>query len=154
MQSLFPQRNPGMTRNASNVLISFSAGKCQLVPRPEGKFMVTPEPRKGTLSLEKDNEGLVHFIWTDRTTGVKEDDKIVFPDDITFQKAKTGRPNDRVYYMRYNSSTQYYFYWLQDKSSAKDEENCKKVTEYANNPAAAGNSFIKSVLPPSSILYN
>jgi hypothetical protein len=146
MQSLFPQRNTTVARTNSNVLISFPAGKCQLQLQADGKYLVTPEPRKGTLSLERDNDRLTHFIWTDRTSGIKEDDLIVLPDQISFKKAKTGRPNDRIYCMRYVSSTQYLFFWMQDKSPEKDNEYCNKISEYTNNPTSAGNinmSFLK-----------
>jgi len=136
MQSLFPQRTPDQA--ASNVLVSFPAGKCQLIPQNGGKFMITPEPRRGTITLEKDSDGLTHFIWTDRTTSVREDDQIVFPNEMTFKKAKGGKPEDRVYFLQFENSTRYNFFWMQEKSADKDADYCKKINEYANNPAAAG----------------
>ena len=97
MQSLFPQRAPGGPASAVKPLLSFNAGKCVMMPQAGGKFLITPEKRKGAIALEKDNDGLIHFIWTDRSTGQREDDRIVFPDEIIFKKAKTGRANGNLY---------------------------------------------------------
>lgn len=139
MQSLFPQR--ATSQSGSNVLVTFSAGKCQLIPQNGGKFMIQPEPRRGTVTLEKDNDGLTHFCWTDRTTGVREEDQIIFPNEITFKKAKGGKPEDRVYFLQFENSTRYNFFWMQEKSNEKDTEYCNKINEYSNNPAAAGLTF-------------
>jgi hypothetical protein len=47
-------------------------------------FQVTPDKRKGLVSLYQDDQ-LMHFTWKDRGTGTLEDDLIIFPDDCEFQ---------------------------------------------------------------------
>ena len=127
MQSLFPNRGSGGPSNSSKTFITFNCGKCELTNKPNGKFLVTPEARKGKLSLEKDSDGLTHIIWSERNSNVKDIDKIVFPDDLKFKKTKTGRENDRVYVLSLHG--QHHLFWMQDKSNEKDDDNCKKLNE-------------------------
>ena len=49
----------------------------------------------------------------------------------------TGRDADRVYMVKYSSGAEPLMFWMQDKGDAEDTENCNKVNEFANNPAAA-----------------
>lgn len=89
-QSLFPARPAGGT-NTSNTLVSFNAGKCNLTEKSGGKFLVTPDPRRGTVILYKDRaDGVIHFKWSDRSSGQAEDDLMVFPQYIEFKRVKTG----------------------------------------------------------------
>ena len=68
----------------------FQAGKCNLAERSGGKFLVTPDPRRGTVSLVRTSDGLIHFRWNDRGTGGVEEPRIIFPDEIQFKRVKTG----------------------------------------------------------------
>jgi hypothetical protein len=86
--------------------------------------------------MEKMQDGVLHFKWTDRGTGRVEDDRMVFPGVIEFKKVKTGRENDRVFILKYTGSSERFMFWMQDKSDEKDADNCSKINEYANNPAA------------------
>lgn len=113
--------------------------------RPNGKFLVTPDPRRGKIAMEKTADGVMHFRWYDRTTNQLEDDRMVFPDDVEFKRVKTGRENDRVFMLKFVGRTERIMFWMQNKSSEKDEENCAKVNQYANNPNAAGKIAIPSV---------
>jgi 26S proteasome regulatory subunit N13 len=139
MESLFPQQRPADAASRQQpALISFKAGKCVISERQSnGKFSVTPDKRRGTLSMSKSPDGLMHFRWTDRSTGTLEDHRIVFPDEVSFKKVKTGRETDRVYLLKFTHAQQHLMFWMQDKSSDKDAENAGKINEYANNPAAA-----------------
>jgi Proteasome complex subunit Rpn13 ubiquitin receptor len=139
MDSLFPQQRPAdATSRQPPALISFKAGKCVVSDRQSnGKFTVTADKRRGTLSMSRSSDGLMRFRWTDRSTGILEDHRIVFPDEVSFKKCKTGRETDRVYLLKFTHAQQPLMFWMQEKSSEKDAENASKINEYANNPAAA-----------------
>lgn len=57
--------------------------------------------------------------------------------DCEFKKVKTGREQDRVYMLKYMSGGQRLMYWMQNKSTEKDEELVKKINDLFNNPNAA-----------------
>ncbi|KAL0116638.1 hypothetical protein PUN28_009938 [Cardiocondyla obscurior] len=99
--------------------------------------MVYPDTRKGQLYVYQSDDSLMHFCWKDRTTGVVEDDLIIFPDDCEFKhvpQCKTGR----VYLLRFKSSNKKFFFWLQDLKTDKDEEHCRKINDVLNNPPTPG----------------
>ncbi|KAL6442856.1 hypothetical protein ACFW04_002723 [Cataglyphis niger] len=120
------------SRGASKNLVEFKAGKMTM----KGK-MVYPDTRKGQLYVYQSDDSLMHFCWKDRTTGVVEDDLIIFPDDCEFKhvpQCKTGR----VYLLRFKSSSKKFFFWLQDLKTDKDEEHCRKINDVLNNPPTPG----------------
>ncbi|CAL1680380.1 unnamed protein product [Lasius platythorax] len=120
------------SRGASKNLVEFKAGKMTV----KGK-MVYPDTRKGQLYVHQSDDSLMHFCWKDRTTGVVEDDLIIFPDDCEFKhvpQCKTGR----VYLLRFKSSSKKFFFWLQDLKTDKDEEHCRKINDVLNNPPTPG----------------
>ena len=81
----------------------------------------------------------MHFKWKDRTSGNIEDDLIIFPDDVEFKKVSqctTGR----VFILKFKNSSRKLFFWMQEPKDDKDEEFCKKVNDYLNNPPAPGTS--------------
>merc|ERR550534_1630667 len=89
--------------------------------------------------VEQGDDQLMHFKWKDRTTSTVEDDLIIFPDDVEFKKVSqctTGR----VFLLKFKSTTRKLFFWMQEPKSDKDEEFCKKVNDYLNNPPAPGGS--------------
>ncbi|XP_015587090.1 proteasomal ubiquitin receptor ADRM1 homolog isoform X2 [Cephus cinctus] len=120
------------TRGATKNLVEFKAGKMTM----KGK-MVNPDTRKGQLYVYQSDDSLIHFCWKDRTTGVVEDDLIIFPEDCEFKhvpQCKTGR----VYLLRFKLSSRKFFFWLQDLKTDKDEEHCRKINEVLNNPPTPG----------------
>merc|ERR1711981_1107689 len=87
--------------------------------------------------VEQGDDQLMHFKWKDRTTSTVEDDLIIFPDDVEFKKVSqctTGR----VFILKFKNSTRKLFFWMQEPKDDKDEEFCKKVNDYLNNPPAGG----------------
>merc|ERR1712004_204525 len=89
--------------------------------------------------VEQGDDQLMHFKWKDRSSGNIEDDLIIFPDDVEFKKVSqctTGR----VFLLKFKSTTRKLFFWMQEPKSDKDEEFCKKVNDYLNNPPAPGGS--------------
>lgn len=107
-------------------------------PLPNSRYTVTADKRRGTLSLEKGQDDLLRFCWRDRATNATEIDRIVFPDEgVVFKRVNTGRGDaDRVYMLKYAANSQPLMFWMQDKSADKDAENCTRMNELINNPAA------------------
>lgn len=140
MQSLFPS----LPRNAGPAaLLQFKAGKCNMTQQPNGKYLVSPDLRKGTLTLVRGTDGVLHVKWTDRGSNVVVDDIIVFPNETEFKKVKTGVDADRVYVLKWKTNAaganvnRRYIFWMQLKDSSLDEENVKKVNEELNRTAPA-----------------
>ena len=137
MQSLFPTARSGGAGNQGKGLVEFKAGKMLLTgPNSAGKFNCTADKRKGTVSLVSTPDSLLHFRWTDRTSGNVEDDRIIFPGDATFKSVKTGRDDDRVFLLKLNSGGPNFMYWMQEKTSEKDKENVDRLNDLMTNPSA------------------
>jgi len=109
-------------------LLAFKAGRCT---RREGTNFVDALPAKGTISLRSE-DGLLHFRWQDRTTGNVEEDLILFPQDASFSKV-TQAAGGRVYVLKFSSSNQRHFFWMQDASSTRDEEFANNVNRLLEN---------------------
>jgi len=111
------------------VLVEFKAGRCV---REESSNQVTPEKRVGVVTVKKNQDGLLQFAWKDKATGTVAEELTLIPEDAVFRKVEES--NGRVYLLEFKTSTRKFFYWMQDKSSEKDEENCQLVNKYINNP--------------------
>ncbi|XP_018562043.1 proteasomal ubiquitin receptor ADRM1 homolog isoform X1 [Anoplophora glabripennis] len=121
---------PGST-GGNKHLVEMRAGKMNLKGR-----MVYPDKRKGLLYVYQSEDSLMHFCWQDRTTGIVEDDLIIFPDDCEYIKVPqctTGR----AYLLKFKSSNKKFFFWLQEPRTDKDDDNCKRINELLNNPSSA-----------------
>ncbi|KAG4095583.1 adhesion regulating molecule [Neocallimastix lanati (nom. inval.)] len=115
------------TQQTSRHLLEFRAGKMFR----EGN-MVKPDTRKGLIYLNQSPEdSLMHFYWKDRSTNKVEEDLIIFPYEAEFSKVKQSK--DRVYILKFQSSSQKLFFWMQEPKADKDEELCKKVNDIINN---------------------
>jgi hypothetical protein len=124
----------GAAGSTQKPLVEFRAGKMNF---DDSTKNVTPDRRKGLIQLTQSPDGLIHFIWKDRTSGIAENDLIVFPDEAVFKHLKqctTGR----VYLLEYKTSSRKLFFWMQEPSDAKDEENSNKINQYMNNPPTPG----------------
>eukprot|EP00074_Homo_sapiens_P111021 XP_024307582.1 proteasomal ubiquitin receptor ADRM1 isoform X1 [Homo sapiens] len=130
--ALFPSLVPG-SRGASNkYLVEFRAGKMSL----KGTT-VTPDKRKGLVYIQQTDDSLIHFCWKDRTSGNVEDDLIIFPDDCEFKRVPQC-PSGRVYVLKFKAGSKRLFFWMQEPKTDQDEEHCRKVNEYLNNPPMPG----------------
>lgn len=97
---------PGST-GGNKHLVEVRAGKMNLKGH-----MVYPDKRKGLLYVYQSDDSLMHFCWQDRTSGVVEDDLIIFPEDCEYIKVPqctTGR----AYLLKFKSSNRKFFFWLQ-----------------------------------------
>ncbi|KAM6977165.1 proteasomal ubiquitin receptor ADRM1 [Aplochiton taeniatus] len=130
--ALFPSLVAGSRGSSSKYLVEFRAGKMTL----KGST-VTPDKRKGQVYIQQTDDSLIHFCWKDRTSGNVDDDLIIFPDDCEFKRVSqctTGR----VYVLKFKAGSKRLFFWMQEPKTDKDEEFCRKVNEYLNNPPMPG----------------
>merc|ERR1711936_610942 len=127
---------PTAARNQSKSLVEFRAGKMNLNLSTK---MVSPDKRKGLLSVLQSDDQLMHLQWKDRTTGTIEDDLIIFPDDVEF-KPVPACTTGRVFVLKFKTSNKRMFFWMQEPKADKDEEFCKKVNDNLNNPPAPGSA--------------
>lgn len=62
--------NPAMSIRESEIVLAFKAGRAF---RREGTNIVEPSPTKGAIYLTNGEDGLLHFIWKNRTTNTIEE---------------------------------------------------------------------------------
>ncbi|XP_071742091.1 26S proteasome regulatory subunit RPN13 [Rutidosis leptorrhynchoides] len=110
-----------------DVLLEFRAGKMHL----EGTRVVA-DPRKGLVRIGRGEEGLVHIQWLNRGNDTIEDDQIVFPEEAVFEKV--GQSSERVYLLKFQTDDRKCFFWMQEPIADNDEELCKSVNLYLNQP--------------------
>ncbi|RUS20652.1 hypothetical protein BC937DRAFT_94691 [Endogone sp. FLAS-F59071] len=120
--SLFP------TPQRQKHLVEFRAGKCIR----EGS-LVKPDIRKGLVYMDQSDDSLMHFYWKERKASTAEDDLIIFPEEAEFVRV-TQCYTGRVYLLKFKSSDQKLFFWMQDKADDKDEELAVRVNRLINNP--------------------
>ncbi|XP_063320791.1 proteasomal ubiquitin receptor ADRM1-like isoform X2 [Pelmatolapia mariae] len=132
--ALFPSMVSGSRASSSKYLVEFRAGKMNL----KGNT-VTPDKRKGLVYIQQSDDSLIHFCWKDRTTGNVDDDLIIFPDDCEFKRV-TQCTTGRVYVLKFKAGSKRLFFWMQEPKTDKDDEYCRKVNEYLNNPPIPGAS--------------
>ncbi|XP_055946987.1 proteasomal ubiquitin receptor ADRM1-A-like [Argiope bruennichi] len=116
------------SQSQNKYLVEFRAGKMTMK-----NMIVSADKRKGLVFVYQTDDSLMHFCWKDRTTGIVEDDLIIFPDDVVFKRVPectTGR----VFVLKFKSSSRRCFYWLQEPKTDRDNEFCCKVNQYLNNP--------------------
>ncbi|KRX99033.1 Proteasomal ubiquitin receptor ADRM1 [Trichinella pseudospiralis] len=119
---------------SSPFLLEFRAGKMQL-----RGTTVYPDHRKGLVYVHQSEDSLMHFCWKDRTTGIVEDDLILFPEDVEFVPVPQCN-SGRVFLLKFKNSNRRMFFWMQEPQSNRDEEYCRRVNELLNNPPALGSN--------------
>lgn len=137
-------------RSQNKNLVEFKAGKMTV----KGK-MVHADKRKGLVYVYQSSEDqLMHLCWKDRSTGVIEDDLIIFPDDIEYvhvPQCTTGR----VYVLKFKSSNRKMFFWMQEAKVEKDEDFCNKLNEFLNHPpTTASTSRTGGSIPMDQLMAN
>ncbi|KAF8194256.1 proteasome complex subunit Rpn13 ubiquitin receptor-domain-containing protein [Pholiota molesta] len=118
-----------MSIPSSEILLAFKAGRAF---RREGTNNVVPAPTKGAIYLTTGEDGLLHFIWKNRVTNAIEEDLILFPFDASF--VKVSQSPGRVYVLKFSSSNQRHFFWMQDASDSRDAEFISNVNGLLMDP--------------------
>ncbi|KAG0666909.1 hypothetical protein C6P46_003619 [Rhodotorula mucilaginosa] len=103
-------------------LLQFRAGRAV---RQGDSNTVTPQPQRGLVYIQEEDDGLLHFCYKDLATGQLEDDLIIFPGDASFHDV-----NDRVQVLKFNSSSARHFYWHQDPQL--DPQQFKRTRDEVN----------------------
>jgi hypothetical protein len=178
MQSLMAQRQQ-QALQATEPIVKMRAGKMEVVswspskmvlcpshlldrcvahrqvknsPTNPGKFIVSPKPEKGLLQVVKDEQGIPKFQWKNRVTDAVDPtcDHMVFPGTASFKKTGTGRAGDRVVLLQFTGSERRFFFWLQDKDEAKDDELIATFADVLNGIMPAEDAPPPEVAPPAS----
>ncbi|PPQ89668.1 hypothetical protein CVT25_013855 [Psilocybe cyanescens] len=118
-----------MSLTNSEILLGFKAGRAF---RREGTNFVDSSPTKGAIYITNGDDDLLHFIWKNRVTNDIEEDLILFPSDASF--VKVSQSNGRVYVLKFSSSNQRHFFWMQDALSARDTEFAENVNGLLQEP--------------------
>ena len=106
-------------------ILSFKAGKMITTLKPNGKYLVEPDARRGELHVVWTTTpasganaaaalvagGHLKLEWKDRRTKTTVNTIPVFPeDDATFERVETGREGDRVYLLQCGGATRHFFW--------------------------------------------
>ncbi|RPA81653.1 hypothetical protein BJ508DRAFT_238809 [Ascobolus immersus RN42] len=120
-------------------LLEIKAGKCDV----QGNHVI-PLEQSGTLYFyQDDEEDLSHLCWKRRDADRpdEEDDLIVFPGDATLHIYDKSPPaNGRIVVLKFTSSDQRKFFWLQSKSEKEDD--LKHFSKRDKNLIRRFNGFI------------
>ncbi|KAK9456582.1 proteasome complex subunit Rpn13 ubiquitin receptor-domain-containing protein [Dipodascopsis uninucleata] len=119
-----------MAETATAQPLTFKAGRVDFNPPSK---RLTPLPYKGKITLSRptdEDPSLVSFVWEPRGSSkgnpdLEKDELMIFPGEaewLPVSQCETGR----VYVLKFNSSSQRIFFWMQD-APASDELN--KLTE-------------------------
>lgn len=152
-----PGSNSSSRNNEGKTLLTFKAGKMTTAIQPNGKYLVTADPRRGQISLifhtpvRPATTPTLKFEWRDRRTRTVVDDLTILmgEDDISFTQVPTEREGDRIYLLQYaNNDDRRFFYWMQDKLvEGGDEQIIRDVNKFvkdrnASATAAGAEEFV------------
>ncbi|KAI0354996.1 adhesion regulating molecule [Trametes cingulata] len=111
--------------------LAFKAGRAF---RRGNTNFVDADPTKGAILLQNGEDGLLHFIWKNRSTNEIDEDLILFPGDATFAKVEQSAWG-RTYVLKFSSSNQRHFFWMQDADPSRDEEFVGNVNRLLADPS-------------------
>ncbi|CAE6520061.1 unnamed protein product [Rhizoctonia solani] len=97
--------------------------------RREGTNFIDSESTRGTLFLEAGDDDLLYLRWRarDGDTSTREDlELVIFPSDAKLEKISND-PSIRMYVLKFESSDQLHFFWLQDPDNSHDASNIAKI---------------------------
>ncbi|KAG2060512.1 adhesion regulating molecule [Suillus hirtellus] len=133
-----------LTSTSGRTILAFKAGRAF---RRAGTNFVDASPTKGAIVLTNE-EGLIHFMWKDRTTGEVGEDLILFPGDAKLEKVPQSSWG-RTYVLKFESSDQKHFFWLQDASTRRDEEFVTNLNRTLADPNIIAIWDARNVYPAS-----
>lgn len=133
-QTLFPSRPQG----ATNALCHFHCGVMNASPIEGDKFKVSADKRKGLITLERAQDGMLHLYWKTRPNINTLEDYMILPGQQTFEKVDTGKDADRVYLLQFKGQSKRRFFWMQEPNEKKDKDTVKQLREKMNSPPTPG----------------
>ncbi|KAI6028081.1 hypothetical protein PISMIDRAFT_62306, partial [Pisolithus microcarpus 441] len=113
-------------------LLAFKAGRSF---RRSGSSFVDANPTKGAIVLSNGDDGLLHFMWKERPSGSVREDLILFPGDARMERVTQER-SGRTFVLRFDSSDQKHFFWMQDAIGARDDELVGNLNRFLADPTA------------------
>lgn len=134
-----PGPNSNSQEEEGKTILSFKAGKMDTVLQPNGKYLITADPRRGEINLVFEMPSTLKLEWKDRRTRqvAVTDSWLVIPEDrCTFGPVPTGREkNDRVYLLQFGSNPdRRFFFWMQDNpADLTDEDNGREINTYLSS---------------------
>jgi len=117
--------------NTQRFILAFKAGRAL---RRDSTNFVDPKPEKGAIILYDGEDDLLHFVWKDRTTGNIGEDLIMFEGDASFAQVPNA-PGGRTYVLKFQSSDQRHFFWMQDASPERDADFIRNLNGRLQDPA-------------------
>ncbi|RYP90547.1 hypothetical protein DL770_003309 [Monosporascus sp. CRB-9-2] len=108
-------------------IITFKAGICE-VDSSSKPYKVKPSPRPGYVYLYQEDD-LIHFCWRERSAPLDQPelDLVMVPTDGHFlpydakdQPNPSAKTNGRIFVLKFLSSSQRYFFWLQSKPQGRN----------------------------------
>ncbi|KAJ2850274.1 hypothetical protein IWW36_002022 [Coemansia brasiliensis] len=104
-------------------LIEFKAGR---LFRDGETNWVRPDTRRGLCFIKKYEDGIKQFCWKERSSGAAvEEELLVFPGDVYLEKVAQSR--GRVFVLKFHSSSQRLFFWLQESDASEDLALMRRV---------------------------
>ncbi|TWU77829.1 hypothetical protein ED733_002159 [Metarhizium rileyi] len=109
-------------------IITFKAGHCDIEDCSARPIKVIPLPHPGYIYLYSEDD-LIHFCWRkrDRSLDEAELDLVMVPTDGSFipyernaNSEPTAKTNGRIFVLKFASSSQRYFFWMQSKPQSRD----------------------------------
>jgi len=94
---------------------------------------VTSQAAPGEITITENDDGLVHFNWTNRQTRNIELDLIIFPSDANFVPV-TQVFGGRVHVLKFSSSDQRYFFWFQDNFTGAHASYARNLNGLLDDP--------------------
>jgi 26S proteasome regulatory subunit N13 len=113
-------------------LVSFKAGTCQLALQENGKYLVTPDIRRGQVNLKYNGDDDLVWEWYDRREKTVVD-TLTLKEPTKLEKAALppkANETDKVYYWKMEN--EWKMVWLQDKED--DPALIDKVNEVLKKP--------------------
>ncbi|KAL1408227.1 hypothetical protein Q8F55_005033 [Vanrija albida] len=132
-----------------SALIQLPAGRS--FRRSQEAKWVDPQPEKGTIELSLD-QGIINFVWRNAETSRAEDELLIFPGEAEFERVAKD-PSGRSFVLKFNSSNQVHFFWLQRGTLAEsDARAAVDINSLLQDPSyRAGSAPIPaSFFPPAT----
>ncbi|KAJ2841530.1 hypothetical protein GGI22_007855, partial [Coemansia erecta] len=128
--SLFSQsrnNSNGQRKLVAGSLAEFKAGRLY---RDGETNWVMPDNRRGVCYVKREDDGILQFVWKEKKPNGEADELIVFPGDVHLERVKQS--SGRVYVLKFQSSSQRLFFWMQGSDESRDEAVVREMNLVLN----------------------